>query len=294
MKEETQAEYLSLARNFYETRLNGLALNEANIIGALLRAAPDYRPDYFRRLRNALAFDQLQRGEFRISQEINRTLNPVTVLDLPRKPKKPRAKRISDDEFELLSKALAERGLIVEAGALILIYLTGARPCELSGITITRNRIHIPGAKNSHNGLRGADRTLEAEEDICNHARYALSAFKSQQRGLDAIRMSIRNVASEVFRRRKVPSMYTLRHQFGANLKASGMSRVEMAYIMGHQATDSISRYGDKRLGSASAVRVKPSADADLSKVRETRPAHIRQELKTSELLHHSAENNTH
>lgn len=70
--------------------------------------------------------------------------------------------------------------------------------------------------------------------------------------------------------------MYTLRHQFGSNLKASGMSAIEMAYVMGHQATDSISRYGDKRFGRAEAVKVKPVSDADFSKVRDTVPARMR------------------
>ncbi len=90
MNVDTQDAYLSLASNFYATRLRGLELTELNIIGALLRAAPDYRPDYFRRLRNALAFDQRKRGQFWIAQEINRTLNPVTVLGLPKKVKKAR------------------------------------------------------------------------------------------------------------------------------------------------------------------------------------------------------------
>ena len=64
--------------------------------------------------------------------------------------------------------------------------------------------------------------------------------------------------------------MYTLRHQFGANLKASGMSRIEVAYVMGHQATDSIGRYGDKRFGRAEAVKVRPAPEANLTEVRET------------------------
>lgn len=85
MNAETQSAYISLASNFYATRMQGVELDELNIIGALLRAAPDYRPDYYRRLRNALAFDQKHRGNFWAAQEINRTLNPVTVLNLPRK-----------------------------------------------------------------------------------------------------------------------------------------------------------------------------------------------------------------
>ena len=91
MNVDTQTAYRSLATHFYTTRFPEIpvsALNELDefrIIGALLRAAPEYRPDYFRRLRNALALDQKLRGHFWIAQEINRTLNPVTVLGLPRK-----------------------------------------------------------------------------------------------------------------------------------------------------------------------------------------------------------------
>lgn len=276
MNADTQNSYLSLASYFYTTRLRGLELNEANIIGALLRAAPEYRPDYYRRLRNALAFDQRSRGNFRIGQEINRTLNPVTVLNLPQKKKQCRPRKLSDADFELWVRCLNELDMVVEAGALMLIYLTGARPCELSGISIDGQRIHIPGAKHSHDGLRGASRTLEADEGVCSILRTALAAARCQPRSLDSIRVALHKVASELFGRRKVPSMYTLRHQFGSNLKASGMSTIKMAYVMGHQATDSISRYGDKRLGCAGVVKVKPAGDADLSRVRETMPLRMR------------------
>jgi hypothetical protein len=270
MNTETQSAYLSLASHFYSTRLCGLELTPLNIIGALLRAAPEYRPDYFRRLRNALAFDQEQRGHGHIAEEINRTLNPVTVLDLPRKKKQRRQQKLSYEGFELLVNTLTQRGLFVESGALLLIFMTGARPSELNGISIKGNRVQIPGAKCSHGGLRGADRTLEAEEVVCRSIRNALVAFHSQAKSIDAVRVAIGGVVQEIFPAKKRPSMYTLRHQFGANLKASGFSRVEMAYIMGHQATDSINRYGDKRFGRAEAIKVRPASDVDLSFVRET------------------------
>ncbi|MCU9105933.1 site-specific integrase [Pseudomonas aeruginosa] len=276
MNIDTQTAYRSLATHFYTTRFPEIPvsaldeLDEFRIIGALLRAAPEYRPDYFRRLRNALALDQKLRGHFWIAQEINRTLNPVTLLGLPRKRKQARQQRISDDDFASWVRALLAKGLKVEAGALMLISMTGARPCELSNISIEGSRIKIPGAKHSHGGLRGADRTLEADEDFCQLVCNALEAFRSDVRSLDSIRIEIHEAAKEVFSRGKPPSMYTLRHQFGANLKASGMSRVEMAYVMGHQATDSIGRYGDKRYGRAEAVKVRPAKGADLSKVRAT------------------------
>jgi len=164
MNTDTQIAYRSLASHFYATHLPDTPLSELNefsIIGALLRAAPGYRPDYFRRLRNALALDQKLKGNFWVAQEINRTRNPVTVLDLPRKRKPARRQRISDEDFGCWVQGLLADEMPVEAGALMLISMTGARPCELAGITVDGRRIRIPGAKHSHGGLRGADRELE-------------------------------------------------------------------------------------------------------------------------------------
>ena len=283
MNTDTQIAYRSLASHFYATRLPDTPLSELNefsIIGALLRAAPGYRPDYFRRLRNALALDQKLKGNFWIAQEINRTLNPVTVLDLPRKRKPARRQRISDEDFGRWVQGLLADEMPVEAGALMLISMTGARPCELAGITVDGRRIRIPGAKHSHGGLRGADRELEASQEFCDLVRNALEAFHKEDRSLDSIRMAIHEVAKRIFPRGRIPSMYTLRHQFGANLKASGASRRQMAYVMGHQATDSIGRYGDKRFGRAEAVQVKPAEGADLSRIRATHATYSRSRSK--------------
>lgn len=286
MNTDTQSAYRSLATHFYATRFPEIPvsaqdeLDEFSIIGALLRAAPEYRPDYFRRLRNALALDQKLRGHFWIAQEINRTRNPVTVLGLARKRKQARRQRISDEELGRWVNGLLAKELVVEACALLLISMTGSRPCELSGISVSGNRIVIRGAKHSHGGLRGADRVLEASEDFCRLVSEALESFHSEAKSLDSIRMALHCVALETFPGRKVPSMYTLRHQFGSNLKASGLSRIEIAYVMGHQATDSIARYGDKRFGRAEAVQVKPAREADLSKVRTTHATYARSRAK--------------
>ena len=283
MNTDTQIAYRSLASHFYATRLPDTPLSELNefsIIGALLRAAPGYRPDYFRRLRNALALDQKLKGNFWIAQEINRTLNPVTVLDLPRKRKPARRQRISDEDFGRWVQGLLADEMPVEAGALMLISMTGARPCELAGITVDGQRIRIPGAKHSHGRLRGADRELEASQEFCDLVRNALEAFHKEDRSLDSMRMAIHKVAKRIFPGGRTPSMYSLRHQFGANLKASGASRRQMAYVMGHQATDSIGRYGDKRFGRGEAVQVKPAEGADLSRIRATHATYSRSRSK--------------
>ncbi len=55
----------------------------------------------------------------------------------------------------------------------------------------------------------------------------------------------------------------------GSDLKASGLDRVQVAYIMGHQATSSVDVYGNAKTARGGRSLPKPSADADLSKVRQ-------------------------
>lgn len=119
----------------------------------------------------------------------------LTVLGLARKRKQARRQRISDEELGRWVNGLLAKELVVEACALLLISMTGSRPCELSGISVSGNRIVIRGAKHSHGGLRGADRVLEASEDFCRLVSEALESFHSEAKSLDSIRMALHCVA---------------------------------------------------------------------------------------------------
>ncbi len=55
----------------------------------------------------------------------------------------------------------------------------------------------------------------------------------------------------------------------GSILKASGGSPETAAYIMGHQSTESINVYGDRRSGEGSQQQVRPAEGIDLSMVRK-------------------------
>jgi len=68
--------------------------------------------------------------------------------------------------------------------------------------------------------------------------------------------------------RNAVPSLYSWRHQLGAELKASGIDRVQVAYLMGHQATESVDRYGNSRTARGGRVMPGVPGDVDLSSIR--------------------------
>lgn len=55
----------------------------------------------------------------------------------------------------------------------------------------------------------------------------------------------------------------------GSNLKGSGMDRREIAYIMGHQSTESVNRYGNSRTAQNGRKMPIVPEGTDLSKIRE-------------------------
>ena len=67
--------------------------------------------------------------------------------------------------------------------------------------------------------------------------------------------------------RKKFPTLYSLRHQFCADSKSAGMSRTEIAALMGHASCDTAStHYGKRRVGRGKCA-VKPSA-VDVERLR--------------------------
>ncbi|MFM5276678.1 site-specific integrase, partial [Aeromonas caviae] len=69
--------------------------------------------------------------------------------------------------------------------------------------------------------------------------------------------------------RKSLPTFYSWRHQMGSELKASGLDRQRIAYIMGHQATSSVDKYGNRKSANGNVLPTCP-ADADLSHIRTT------------------------
>lgn len=286
MIEETKKRYKQLAENFYKTKITG-DVTAQKIADALTANAEQYRPDYFRRLRNALAYDQESKGYKKAVKKINAVVNPVTVKgsNLAKKPKERRVKSINEKDYIRLTNHIKDSKDVVLLACVMISKELGCRPVELFNIDVREGKIFIEGAKKS-NGNRGLDRLIDYEDvDGLSTAIHVLQAYKEKTKGYKSsasklVQAKLANATKELWPRRKArASFYTFRHQQGSNLKASGMDRKEIAYIMGHQATKSVDVYGDKR-SSNSKVTVKAgiSADAISAVVREnhtTAPAKV-------------------
>lgn len=268
MTPATQQEYRKLAAHFYASRIDG-APTPKRIADALVSAAPDYRPAYWRRLRNALAFDQSERGYQSSAERVGATRNPVTMATsgLEVKAKQRRIRAVSvDDERKLLGR-LQESQDRQAYGAVMLARITGARPAEMQRIRVDGLRVIIEGAKKSHDGTRGADRVLVVTESEAQMVTACVHHLGGANMG--AIQDRLSAAGRKLWpQRAAVPSLYSWRHQLGSELKAAGIDRKEVAYLMGHQSTGSVDRYGSRRTARGGKVPRAPEGEA-FENVRE-------------------------
>lgn len=274
MNESTKVSYRKLAANFYRSRLAGQTPTPKRIVDALTKAAHDYRPAYWRRLRNALAFDQREKGFSEAAERINGAVNPVTVegSQLVVKPKQRRVKSVKEADEKQLKQYFMMVNDYESLAAVEMTRLTGARPAELRSIRVENGLVHIRGAKQSHDGLRGLDRVLVLPDIETQLVAEMLKVLRTANVGAVQDRLSAagRRLWPQ---RRAVPSLYSWRHQLGSDLKSSGLSRFEIAYVMGHQSTESVEQYGNRKTARAGAVLPRAPEGADFSKVRERHTA---------------------
>lgn len=256
--EKTKADYLKLAAFFIEQRLDGKPPTPKRIAQALKECASEYRPAYWRKLRNALAYSQFANGYKKQALEVNLTVNPSTIDDDGKakqgKPKQRRQKSIKDADADKIINAMRDKGDIKGAALATLCRYTGCRPAEAAGIVAVGGAVSITGVKKSEKLQRGADRTLFIEDDAI------FQAVEQAVRDLDGMTGDkienalerFRATAKAVFPKRKMhPSLYTFRHQIGANLKSDkSMSQKEVAYVMGHQSAESVKVYGRSQAGN--------------------------------------------
>lgn len=278
MNPTTLKKYQTRARNFYRTRCGEDDPTSAQICAALLASAQEYQPNSFSTLKSALQHDQLSRDNGEAAKAIRKVINPVTAPDskLVRKVKPSKIKSVLHADLKALYGHLKENGFIDEAASLILANYLGVRPCEMRTITVVNNQVHIIGGKKSAPLHRGADRTLMIESSkVLRLVRQAASWMSNCPRTNTAIRDRLRKECRALWPRRKQhPTLKSFRHQVGSNLKASGESAEAIAYIMGHQSTESVSIYGNRRSGLGRKLHISIADGVDLSEVRRPEKTH--------------------
>lgn len=126
---------------------------------------------------------------------------------------------------------------------------TGLRPSEWKNANIIEDdnsiNLIVKNAKNTNNRSHGETRTINLnhlEKKQVNIIKQHLNAAKkiSQKNELwnqyyNGCSNLIKNESRKIWKSKKrYPTLYSSRHQFSANLKASGCSKIEVATLMGH------------------------------------------------------------
>jgi integrase len=195
-----------------------------------------------------------------------------------------RVKQLSTKDYTALYAAIAENKDADLLVAVTIAKATGARPSELLGIECCKDgTIFIPGAKKGTDGQRGLDRHLSVTPQAWKNIKGSVEHLRKANPGkagiVPKLQSRLQTLTQRLWPRRKThPSLYTFRYAMGSELKSSGLSRREIAYIMGHQATASVDKYGDRRSGSGKTP-IKAAPGADMSSVRETHTAPFSQGL---------------
>lgn len=268
MNEDTKNRCRSIATHFYKTRISGNPTGK-KVSDALKKCAPEYRPDYWRCLRIALAFVAKEQGFYKASDHIAATKNPITSDPNRRKEikvKQNRQRSVNQaDEKQLLDYLFDNKESVTFAAVTLVSYL-GCRPAELKNLIFLDDQtILIPSAKQREKGDRGLDRvvyiernslfnSLKTSHEIFTKAPYT-DPTRYVQRRLDTL-------TKRLWPQRKVrPSLYSWRHQLGSDLKASNMDSAEIAAIMGHRSVESVNVYGNRRSARNSRSYLTPTRE---------------------------------
>lgn len=197
-------------------------------------------------------------------------------------------KSIKQNDFDIISDYLRSQIGNHQYALALLTWMqageaTGLRPSEWESAQIIEldghTALKIENAKHTNGRGNGSHRHLildALEPEKINAIKDMIfmldgfsreMSFKSFYDGVRSYNYSA--VRTALGKRSKYPTLYTYRHQFTANCKASNLSRKEVAALLG-QASDATAplHYGRKQQGRKGATKVKPLA-REVETVRE-------------------------
>lgn len=248
LDEKTLNKRLKMAEGFYRKYFEGELVSAAVTREKLKAVSSDYRPDSWRNLRAALACFWFNKGEQDAAMEIRKTKRG-RVKNALSNSKAKRCKRVTEEDWLRLFDQDSETLNPLAYAVLILGYTTGMRPLEMTMVEINgEDTFYITSSKKRDD--RGLDREIKITDPLwAKRVRNAIE--KTSNRTVGELQNAFAYLVEKTFPARQTrPTIYSMRHQFGSNLKASGMDRKMIAYLMGHRVTASVDKYGNRRSGS--------------------------------------------
>ncbi len=268
---KTIKQYRGLADKFFKG-IHGDITPDSMAIH-LKSLALQHKPDVWRKLRCAIAFDQRDKGYIEPAKRIAKQQYPSTILPSDRPYIAPKVKKVTEANFIKLYKSIANEKL---QAAIVIAKFTGCRPAEMFHIkSLGNNKFFIPSAKKTEDGLRGLDRIIQLDVQDAAKLVTAIQFLEplDPDKGQQSLQKALQRATKKLWpRRKKHIVFYSFRHQLASDLKSIDMDDQVRSYIMGHQSTVSISRYGNKRSGTgACSISAGVEQDEIIQLVRATK-----------------------
>lgn len=163
--------------------------------------------------------------------------------------------------------------------------MTGLRPSEWATAKLLRSKeapavLRVTNAKATQGRANGQFRNIvldgmsNAELSMIENMLASLARFNDRSHigANDAIRRVSRylyTASKKCFpTSRKAISLYSYRHQFAANAKQAGLTKAEVAALMGHGSDETAGRNYARRVSGRGGIKVSAQA-AEVAKVRE-------------------------
>ena len=196
-----------------------------------------------------------------------------------------KAKKCGWDDLKMIAtQTYGMRGKWITPAILWMMSntLVGLRPSEWRTATLAegdkKTYLIVQNGKYSNGRSHGKERHLELtdlkdkELKLIQRQLKVVSQYAEHDVTWKTYYSGVRKTIHRVTRRimpsqRKYPTLYSSRHQFAADAKAEGLSKVEIAALMGHAIDETAScHYGLKRHGGG-GCKVKPDV-MEMQKVR--------------------------
>lgn len=264
-------------------------LDYRRFVGWLILHKPEWARTTWRQYKAAAAFTLMEKAEegSDTAQEALEALMPVDVdgcKQTSRSTSATKLKKMPLRDYRSIDRFLEENpGPWHEDLRRWLAsgMLTGLRPLEWGQTTYTtrsgEDALVVKNAKNTNKRSHGPTRTIllggltdEERKIIKRHVERATEWSQADQypRFYHGCAATLSRVARRLWPKRdKYPTLYSARHQFSADAKASGLTSAELAALMGHAVDVTAGRHYGRRSAGLEMLRVRPDP-SEVAKIR--------------------------
>lgn len=265
--------------------LQGIAI-AARVVDDLIESKPSIKPNTFRQYKAAVLHilsslakrpsvaDRIPSTILSAIGQLEATSSDGCMRKSDRTSAR-KAKQLPLSDFEAIEREIRKKAhLSVLAqptlSAMTVLRLTGARPCELLSIEAHSPAtgtidVTIRNAKTTNGRGLGITRSFQlrdaTEEEVAIVCGWPstldelVTRFTVKSPITDISKYFSRAARRALEKRRKHPTLYSLRHQFAADAKAAGLPPEEIAALMGHASDATAMRHYGRRTSGQGGIK---------------------------------------